>query len=278
MAEPNTPGVVMDREPVVAGQFYPGSLANWEPKVRQLLSGKERAEKHTILAMVPHAGYVYSGAVAGRTLAMARLAPTVVLLGPNHTGRGAQIAVWPDGCWKIPGAELCVENELALGILREVPDASKDYEAHRSEHSLEVMVPFLWAIDPHMNIVPVCIAESRLESLRAAGEGLARAIKELPGPVSIVVSSDMSHYISRDQAKIRDSMALDAVLGLDPAGLHETVRTRGISMCGVLPMTAGLFAARILGATAAELAGYSTSGEVTGDFDQVVGYAGVIVS
>jgi MEMO1 family protein len=268
----------MNREPIVAGQFYPGSISRWEPQVRQLLSGKQRAERHTILAMAPHAGYVYSGAVAGRTLAMARLAPTVVLIGPNHSGRGAKIAVWPDGSWKIPGAELCIEGELALAVLREVPGAAKDYEAHRSEHSLEVLVPFLWAIDPRMNIVPVCIAEPRLDSLRAAGEGLARAIKEWPGPVSIVVSSDMSHYISHDQAKTRDSLALDSVLRLDPSGLYDTVRSHGISMCGVLPMTAGLFAARILGATAAELAGYSTSGEVSGDFDQVVGYAGVIVS
>jgi MEMO1 family protein len=268
----------MDRDPIVAGQFYPGSRHQWEPMVRRYLSGGEQAHSHTILAMAPHAGYIYSGSVAGQTLGRARLAPTVVMLGPNHTGRGAPLALWPEGSWKVPGAELLVEEELAERLLLEEPSVSRDIEAHRREHSLEVLVPFLWTLDPDVRIVPLCVAEDRIEVLRKAGEGLARVIKGWPGPVSILVSSDMSHYVSHDQAKARDSMALDAVLQLNPSGLYETVRSQGISMCGVLPMAMGLFAARILGGTKAELVSYATSGEVSGDYEQVVGYAGVIVS
>jgi MEMO1 family protein len=268
----------MDREPIVAGKFYPGSRSTWEPMVRRFLENGEQAQTHTILAMAPHAGYVFSGKIAGQTLGRARLAPTVVLLGPNHTGRGASLALWPDGRWKVPGAELQVEGELAERLLQEEPSISKEYEAHRFEHSLEVMIPFLWTLDPNMRIVPLCVAENSIDGLRKAGEGLARVIKGWSGPVSVLVSSDMSHYVSHEQAKSRDSMALDAVLQLNPPGLFETVRRQGITMCGVLPMTMGLFASRILGGTKAELVSYATSGEVSGDYDQVVGYAGVIVS
>ncbi|WP_316901287.1 AmmeMemoRadiSam system protein B [Pseudodesulfovibrio indicus] len=268
----------MDRQPIVAGRFYEGRPEQLNALVDGLLGLAEtRRDKRTLLAMVPHAGYVYSGAVCGKTLGMADLAPTVLLLGPNHTGRGERFALWPDGAWNIPGGSLDVNQPLARALLAADPAIRPDTAAHMGEHSLEVILPFLHRINPATTIVPVSIASPSLDTLRQVGQAMGRVIAAHDAPVSIVVSSDMSHYISHEDAKKMDSLALDPVVTLNPGALYETVRGRNISMCGVLPMTVGLFAALELGATRAELVAYATSGQVSGDYDQVVGYAGVLV-
>jgi hypothetical protein len=236
-----------------------------------------RQAETTLLAMVPHAGYVFSGGVCGKTLGTANLAPTVLLLGPNHTGRGQRFALWPDGAWNIPGGSLPIDAGLAEALLDADPDVKADTSAHMGEHSLEVVLPFLHRLNPETSIVPVCISSPALETLERVGKAMGRALKDFGSPVSIVVSSDMSHYISSEDARKMDGMALDPIMTLNPAALYETVRSRHISMCGVLPMTTGLYAAMELGATRADLVAYATSGEASGDFEQVVGYAGVLV-
>ncbi len=269
----------MHRTPIVADQFYPGSAATLSKQVAGFLAppaGKTAAR--AILAMVPHAGYVYSGAVCGKTLGAAVLEKTILLLGPNHTGRGKRLAVWPDGAWSVPGYELAVDAETAEALIEADPRLMADYAAHMGEHSLEVILPFLCAKNPKTRIIPICVSEHDPATLAAVGANVAAALKERPAPVSIVVSSDMSHYISHDAAKKRDAMALERILALDPDGLYQTVRNQGISMCGVLPMTLGLHIALGLGATTAEIIAYATSGETSGDFSQVVGYAGALVS
>lgn len=269
----------MHRQAIVAGQFYPGQPRVLAETVSHFLAAAEApGAAPTIAAMVPHAGYVYSGAVAGKTLGSARLAPTVILFGPNHTGMGRPLAVWEEGFWELPGGGLNVDEALADALIEAVPGFVADFDAHLHEHSLEVVLPFLAAINPDTRIVPVAVSERRLEALLAAGKALAGVIKAAGQPVSLVVSSDMSHYVTQAQAKARDSLALEKILALDPAGLYEVVRAKGISMCGVLPMTLALSAALELGATSARLAAYATSGEASGDFERVVGYAGVIVS
>lgn len=268
----------MDRQPIVAGRFYDGRPERLNGLVDGLLGLAEtRRDERTLLAMVPHAGYVYSGAVCGRTLGMADLAPTVLLLGPNHTGRGERFALWPDGAWNIPGSSLDVNQSLAEALLAADPAIRPDTAAHMGEHSIEVILPFLHRLNPDTTIVPVSISSPSLDSLRQAGQAMGKAISAWGAPVSIVVSSDMSHYISDKDAREMDGLALEAAVALDPAALYQTVRGRNISMCGVLPMTVGLFAALELGATRAELVAYATSGEASGDYDQVVGYAGVLV-
>jgi hypothetical protein len=237
-----------------------------------------RQEDRTLLAMVPHAGYIFSGGVCGKTLGAANLAPTVLLLGPNHTGRGERFALWPDGAWNIPGGSLAVDTGLAQALLDADPAIQADISAHTGEHSLEVVLPFLDRLNPETTIVPVCISAPTLETLERVGNAMGRALRDFGAPVSIVVSSDMSHYITNEEARKMDGMALEPIMTLDPGALYDTVRSRHISMCGVLPMTTGLFAAKTLGATHAELVDYATSGEVSGDFEQVVGYAGVLVS
>lgn len=267
------------RQPVVAGRFYPADPATLAQETAVYLAeaGEQPSGRPTLLAMAPHAGAVYSGPVAGKTLGAANLADTLLLLGPNHTGRGARMAVWPDGAWRIPGRDVPVEAALAEALLAAAPGLSPDRAAHLGEHSLEVLLPFLTAVRPECRIVPVAVGEPRPGVLAETARAMAGVLAAWPDPVSIIVSSDMSHYLPDAAAKKRDSMALARVLALDPQGLFEVVRREDISMCGVLPMTLGLLIARALGATSARLAAYATSGEVSGDFDQVVGYAGVIV-
>ena len=266
----------MDRKPVVAGRFYPGTRQAWEAEVRGYLHSAQRYPK-ALLAMVPHAGYLYSGAIAGKTLAGLSPPHTVFLLGPNHTGQGERLALWPSGRWLLPEAHLDVHEELARCILDAVPAIRPDRQAHLQEHSLEVILPFLWAMQPKTRILPLAVAETRLDVLLQTARDLIELVKQRSEPVLFIVSSDMSHFISAAQAKNLDSLALQAVLELDPERLYTTVREMRISMCGMLPMTLGLAVAHGLGATTAHLVAYGTSGDVSGEFSQVVGYAGVVV-
>ncbi len=266
----------MDRQPVVAGKFYPKVRTQWEPLVRRYLKS-DQPEQPALLAMLPHAGYVYSGAIAGQTLAEVSLPETVLLLGPNHTGLGAKLSLWPSGRWLLPQAHLAVDEVLANAILDQIGDIQPDHLAHAHEHSLEVLLPFLWTKAPNTKIVPLAVAEHRPEELLASSRRLAEVLKQWGKPVLIIVSSDMSHFLAADEAKTKDTLALRAILDLNPQGLLSTVRSKSISMCGVLPMTMGLAVALELGATQARLIRYGHSGEESGDYAQVVGYAGVVV-
>lgn len=268
----------MRREPIVAGRFYPAGPAALAAEARGYLSGaKQKSEAPTILAMSPHAGYLYSGAVCGATLGQANLADTILLLGPNHTGRGRPLAVWSRGVWAGPGFELAVDEDTASALLAEEPALEHDTAAHLGEHSLEVILPFLWILNPDARIVPVAVAVHDPLVLDRVGRAMAATLAARGRAVSVVVSSDMSHYLPAREAKKRDALALERILALDPIGLSRVVRERDISMCGAAPMALGLTIALGLGASRAVLAAYATSGEVSGDMEQVVGYAGVLV-
>ncbi len=268
----------MDREPIVAGKFYPGTLEGWKKEVAQYLTlDKDTPTQESLLAMLPHAGYIFSGRVAGKTLAQTELADTVLLLGPNHTGQGSRLSVWPDGKWHLPGTHMEVESTLAQEILTTDKYFQSDYSGHMFEHSLEVILPFLWMINNNIQVVPICVAEPELSTLLRAGENLASILKNWPNPVSIIVSSDMSHFITSEEAKAKDDLAIQAIQQLDPESLYSTVRQNNISMCGVFPMTLGLQIANELGASKAKLVEYANAGDVTGDYNQVVAYAGMLI-
>ncbi len=266
----------MQRMPVVAGQFYPGQADELRRTVAgYLASGQPPCP--AIGMMVPHAGYIYSGAIAGQTFSRVDIPPTVILLGPNHTGYGSHLAVFPAGSWSTPLGEATVDADLAARIIKECPGAKADDLAHRFEHSLEVQLPFIQVKSPATRIVPVCVAHSGLDSLLAFGETLGRVIESAPGEVLLVGSSDMTHYESAEKARQQDMKALKKILELDPDGLYQLVLTERISMCGVFPMVALLAAARHLGARKGTLVHYGNSGDITGDRAEVVGYAGVII-
>jgi len=269
----------MDRKPIVAGQFYPGSKEEWEKKVREYLQPEEgQAKVQAKLVMLPHAGHMFSGHVAGATLARVELPSTLLLLGPNHSGQGQPAAVWPDGSWQLPGAKLEVDSQLASKVIEADPDLSADTKAHKAEHSLEVLLPFVWAMNPETSIVPICISLPDRQKLTRIAKSLASLLQSLDKDVGLVVSSDMSHFLPEDEAKAQDDLALQAILDLDPDRLLEVVAKNQISMCGILPMYLGLKVALEMGAETSQLVRYATSGDVIGDRSHVVGYAGVIVS
>lgn len=264
----------MLRSAVVAGQFYPGQKQSLFQTVDSLISSTA-TEKPAIALMSPHAGYIYSGGVAGQTFSGVKIPDDVIILGPNHHGRGHMAAVFASGAWETPLGQTKISADLAKRILSECPMTAEDLVAHRYEHSLEVQLPFLQFRAPHSSIVPICISHMPLETLLQLGDGLARAILSSRGKPLIVASTDMTHYESGNVARKKDCLALEKVLALDPEGLYEVVQEHQISMCGVMPTVVMLQAALALGAENAELIAYSNSGDVTGDQSEVVGYAGV---
>ncbi len=266
----------MERLPAVAGQFYPDDPSALQRELARCVPSVS-APRRAVAVISPHAGYVYSGQVAGETLAAVQVPDTVVVIGPNHHGRGAPVALMASGGWRLPLGVAPIEERLARLLLAHAPFIADDAEAHRFEHSLEVQVPFLQYRNPQVRIVPLVLGRLSLDACERLGEAVAEAIRAYGDDVLIVASSDMSHYEPRATATAKDRLALDRILALDPAGLLQTVAAHRITMCGVVPATVTLIAARRLGATAAELVRYSDSGEVSGDTLQVVGYAGVLI-
>lgn len=268
---------VMKREPAVAHQFYPGDPATLKRTLASLIPAA--AIKQKALAVVsPHAGYIYSGSVAGETFAAVEIPQDIVVLGPNHQGYGAAVALMDSGAWRMPLGEVPINTVLAKYLLAQTDLITADTLAHKFEHSLEVQVPFLQYFRPDLTLTPLVISHLSFETCEKIGEALAAAIKQYGKPVLIVASSDMTHYESRESATEKDSLAMQHIEDLDPEGLYNTVLGKKITMCGIMPTTIALVAALRLGATKAQLIRYTDSGEASGDINQVVGYVGFVIS
>ncbi len=268
----------MDREPVVSGTVYPADGRGLAAQV-DAFAGAGGARSRALGVVVPHAGYVYSGAVAGAVYARGEVPARVVVLGPNHTGLGRPAALWPaGGGWRTPLGEVPVDAALSAALAG-APGVAADLDAHRREHALEVQLPFLQRLRPDVAIAPLCLAHLSYGECVALGEALAGVVG--PGGAGagalLVASSDMSHYLPAAAAQAADARALEPLLALDPEGLYRRVRDERITMCGVIPATVMLVAARALGARTAERIRTAHSGEVNGDLRRVVGYAGVAV-
>jgi MEMO1 family protein len=266
----------MARMPAVAGQFYPDDPQQLRRMIQPWLEGSV-PRRPAAGVVVPHAGYVYSGAIAGATFARIEVPSRVVIIGPNHHGFGHPAAVYADGDWLTPLGSVPIDATFAAALLSAAPETAADPAAHRFEHSLEVQVPFLQLSNAQLRIVPLCLGHLPLDRLLAVGTALGDLITADPEPTLIVASSDMTHYEPGEVARRKDLRAIDQLLALAPEGLLETVRADHTTMCGVLPATVLLAAARRLGCTEAELIRYGNSGDVTGDQREVVGYAGVVV-
>jgi AmmeMemoRadiSam system protein B len=272
------------RHPAVAGQFYPSNPNKLRQEIETFVQpGLEKLR--ALGCVVPHAGYMYSGHVAGAVYARLELPRRFIILCPNHTGAGQPLAIMSRGGWMTPLGEAAIDEPLAEELKREFSPLREDDVAHSREHALEVQLPFLQQIVHEFAFVPIVVGTGRLEVLTELGSSLARVLKRLASSpdgskhdVLVIASSDMNHYEGDERTRVKDRMAIDRVLALDPAGLWETVQREQISMCGYGPAVTMLTAARELGATKAELVKYATSGDVSGDRDWVVGYAGMIVS
>jgi len=269
----------MPRQPAVAGYFYQASPSALKNQVeRFLVPGAKKIKALGILS--PHAGLIYSGSVAGAVYSSIELPGTFILIGPNHTGLGEPVSLMAKGEWETPLGTVRIDEELAAAILSRSRLVREDTLAHLKEHSLEVQLPFIQYLKKEFTIVPIQMMDTRLETCLALGNAVAEAVREQAKKtgVLIVASSDMSHYISAEAAKKKDHKAIQRILDLDAQGLYYTVRDEDITMCGYGPAVAMLTACKALGAKKAELIKYTNSGEVSGDYDQVVGYAGIVVS
>lgn len=281
----------MHRKAAVAGRFYSGSAEALKQQVQSfILSDQEKATALGILS--PHAGLMYSGSVAGAVYSSIFLPDTFILIGPNHTGLGAPVSLMTEGVWDTPLGSVEIDSALAREILSRSSRIREDSLAHLHEHSLEVQLPFIQYFKKEFKIVPIQMMDTRYDTCLDVGRAVAEAIVEFGNAgsgsepetrnsklatVLIVASSDMSHYEQAKTAKEKDFKAIEQILRLDAEGLYRTIRNYGITMCGYGPAVSMLAACKILGASKAELIKYSNSGDVSGDLEQVVGYAGVVV-
>ena len=269
--------MVMVRHPIASGKFYPGTAE----QLRAFIESFAERHEETVSALgvvTPHAGYIYSGGVAAAVFGRIEPADTYVVIGPNHTGMGKPFSIMTVGSWQTPLGEVPIDSSLAQNILANSKYLQEDRTAHQGEHSVEVQLPLLQYYQPKLKIVPIVLAVATLDIYREIGASIAQAIHESPDKkVVIVASSDMTHYESQEIAAARDQRAIEAMLALDEGELLERVIKERITMCGYAPAVAMIAAAKNMGARSAELVRYQTSGDASGDYSKVVGYAGIIV-
>ena len=266
----------MIRPPAVAGSFYPA-----DPRVLTLeidsLVPAASSQQRVLGCIVPHAGYMYSGHVAGAVYSTIEIPARVILLGPRHFPRGEPLAIIEEGAWQTPLGEAPIDDVLARAIAHEFPRLREDRVAHEREHSLEVQMPFLQRLREGVRIVPIVLATDRFPVLEELGHAVARVVQAQSEPVLILASTDMNHYESDATTRVKDRRAIERILALDARGLFDTVRNEGITMCGYAATVAAMAAWKALGAREAELVRYATSGEINGDLSRVVGYAGFTI-
>jgi AmmeMemoRadiSam system protein B len=264
------------RHPAVAGRFYPRDQSTLLNDVKSYLSIQAVA-RPALGCVAPHAGYMYSGAVAGAVYANVNLPERVIILCPNHTGKGRPLAVMSNGSWETPLGPVAIDSALAEALKKRFSLLTEDADAHRSEHAIEVELPFLQACRPDFTFVPIALGTGQFETLEKLGEAVAEAVQAQNQRILIVASSDMNHYENDTVTRTKDHKAIERMLALDARGLFDVVMKEEISMCGFGPAVVMLTATKRLGATSAELIKYATSGDVSGDRETVVGYAGIVV-
>lgn len=275
----------MLRLPAVAGRFYPANPNELAATVQRMstpradsaISSTASAEKISVTAcLVPHAGYMYSGAVAGEVLG--RIAPPekVLILGVRHFPRGESAAILSSGAWRTPLGDAPIDTELAMSLRDACPLLREDSVAHSQEHSLEVQIPFLQVLAPGFSFVPVALGTVRFDDLVRVGEAVARVLTAQPEPVLLLATSDLNHYEDDATTRVKDAKAVEKLLALDARGLFDVCRTEKISMCGLGPAVATITALRAMRVTRGELVRYATSADVSGDMSSVVGYAGIV--
>ncbi len=267
------------RKPVVAGQFYPALAQDLRNMIRAL-AGSPGQQRQVMGCILPHAGYIYSGSVAAQTVAAVEVKQTVILLGPNHTGQGKAFSIMPRGIWRTPLGDVEIDSRLAGLFLKRSRHLESDSLAHLQEHSLEVILPILQYFGRDFKIVPIIIGTDDFKGLTALGDDLAAVITQnhLQDSIMFLGSSDLTHYEPQASAQSKDSLVIEAILALDEDRLNQQVLAAQVSMCGCAPVTVLIRALKSLGARSAKLIKYQTSGDSSGDYSSVVGYAGITIS
>jgi MEMO1 family protein len=269
----------MLRLPAVSGRFYPSNPGELTALVRQYTKVENAGELIEARAcLVPHAGYVYSGHVAGAVYSRIFIPKKILILGVRHYPQGANAAILSSGAWRTPLGDAPIDEGVAEALRAACPLLREDSVAHSSEHSLEVQIPFLQILQPEFTFVPVALGAVRFEDLVTVGEAIGRVIAASEEEILLLTTSDLNHYENDATTRVKDHKAIDRILALDARGLYDTCRTEAISMCGLGPTVAMLSALQILGTTQAQLVRYATSADVSGDISAVVGYAGMLLS
>ena len=266
------------RPPAVAGSFYEETPERLRAQVNACFAANEQpAEKRRFIgAVVPHAGLMYSGHVAAAFYALAELPKRFIILCPNHTGFGHFAAINREGSWRTPLGDAKIDTPLADALMSRAAILADDRHAHAREHSLEVQLPFLQQLIGDFTFVPICLGARQYDVCETIGNAIADVARDQS--IGILASSDLNHYEDQKETLRKDQIAIDAVLALDPKELWRVVDEYDVSMCGFIPTTTMLIAAKQLGATRADLIKHATSGDVNRDYSHVVGYASLLVS
>ena len=264
------------RRPAVAGRFYPSDRGTLLKNLQSYLPSQAIAAP-ALGCVAPHAGYIYSGEVAGAVYAQIDLTQRIIILCPNHTGKGRPLAIMSSGIWETPLGQAPIDSSLADALKKSFPLLTEDADAHRNEHAIEVELPFLQARRSDFTFVPIALGTAQFDILEKLGEAVAYTIQAQAAKILIVASSDMNHYENDAVTRIKDHKAIERMLALDARGLFDVVMREDISMCGFGPAVVMITAAKRLGATSGNLIKYATSGEISGDLEMVVGYAGIVV-
>ncbi|MFC1666646.1 AmmeMemoRadiSam system protein B [Candidatus Omnitrophota bacterium] len=266
----------MIRKPVVAGQFYPQTEASLKKMLSNLINTE--SEKQEVKGIImPHAGYVYSGYVAGATISKVAIKKTAIILGTDHTGAGKPFSIMTKGSWSTPLGEVKIDIEIAESILKESALLEEDTASHLYEHSIEVELPFLQYLRNDLKIVPIGISRGDIKEYKQLGKEIAEGFKKIGRSALFMASTDFTHYETKGSAEEKDRLAIDAILDLDEEKLFRIVNENNVSMCGIAPTCTLISACRNLGATKAGLVKYQTSGDISGDYTSVVGYAGLVI-
>jgi AmmeMemoRadiSam system protein B len=261
------------RRPAVAGSFYPRQPEDLLEELKAAFSGASGSEPLPIRgAVVPHAGYMYSGAVAAEVYSRLPKRETFVLIGPNHHGQGLPVALSRDS-WMTPLGVVECDTEMADLLAGSIIGA--DESAHLHEHSLEVQIPFLQSRFSDFRILPICMGLQDEETAVEVGEIVGEAAKKLGRDCTIIASSDFTHYEPQEEARRKDARLIEAILRMDVSAVYKIVYGLDLTACGYGPISATITASKILGAETGKLLRYSTSGDVIGDFSQVVGYGAI---
>ncbi|MEQ1353936.1 MAG: AmmeMemoRadiSam system protein B [Candidatus Acidiferrum sp.] len=269
----------MLRLPSVAGSFYPSDPAELSGLIAEYTKKQSGAETVKVKAcLVPHAGYMYSGPVAGAVFAKIQLPKKIVILGVRHRPPGSPVAIVSRGAWRTPLGDALIDETLAAALRSACPRMSEDAVAHSKEHSLEVQLPFLQALDVGFTFVPIVLGTLNFETLVSVGEAIGRVLAAEKQDVLLLTTSDLNHYEDDATTRVKDGKAIEQLLKMDARGLFDVCRKEDISMCGLGPAVAMLTASQVLKCGKPELVRYATSADTSGDTAAVVGYAGMIFS
>jgi len=264
------------RNAVVAGSFYSSNAEELEKDLSKKIVDNVNKIKVKVL-ISPHAGYFYSGNCAGSGFGSVVIPDSVIILGLDHSGSGYSYSIDSHSKWQTPIGEVTVDKKMQEKLNDESDIFKIDEFTGMKEHSIEVQVPFIRYINPNAKILPIYISGYDFKELEIAGRDLASIIDKAEGDVLIVASTDMSHYVSADFAKEKDSLVIEQIEKLEPLGLMNTVIKEKVSMCGVSPVVVSLITAKILGASKTKIIKYTNSGEASGDFEQVVAYLSMVI-